>query len=193
MKNTLQKLREKYAALNRALGPRPGSPVWKWQQRRAQTKKPEEKAANKALWVIAIFLGIIVVGGIIAVAAFFTGVKEVTRTPEVEISVLRAEERNEDTYGLWPDEGKTFLYLQVRMVSKEAKEDISINPFYFKLETDTLVKYNYHDHDGALVTLSPGGTHTFWVSFEIPEDQRGARLYFEEVFREAISAPVPSY
>lgn len=151
------------------------------------------KGGSKALWVIAIFLGIIVVGGIIAAAAFFLGVEEVTRVPEVEISVLMVEERYEDTYGRWSGEGKTFLYIQARIVNKEATEDISLNPFYFELETDALVKYGYHDHDGALLALSPGGTHTFWISFEIPENQRGTRLYFKELFREAISKPVPSY
>ncbi|MBA7597758.1 hypothetical protein ES703_04764 [subsurface metagenome] len=153
----------------------------------------KEKRESKALWVIAIFLGIIVVGGVIVAVAFLWGVKEVTQAPEVEISVLIAEERYEDTYGRWSGEDKIFLYLQARIVNKEATEDISLNPFYLKLETDALVKYNYHDHDGALLVLSPGGTHTFWVSFKIPENQRGIMLYFKEVFREAISAPVPSY
>lgn len=149
---------------------------------------------SKALWIIAILLGIMIIGGLILVAGFFEAVEEVTKAPEAEMSIISAEERYEDTYGLWPGEGKVFLYLQVRMVNN-GKKEIDINPWYFNLETGASVLYTlYHDHVNALTKLPAGSTHTFWISFEIPENERGTVLHFKEIFlRENISATIPSY
>lgn len=114
---------------------------------------------------------------------------------KAEMTILDAEVRIEDTLGSPPDEGYEFLYVQVEIENLEEVDDLSLNPGSFELVTDEDAIYNLHDYEGRPAKLAAGGTATFWISFEIPEDETGDTLRYKPgwLVDELYTEDVPSY
>lgn len=80
------------------------------------------------------------------------------------------------------------------MKNTHEEKNASLNPFNFKLETNVGGRYNYHDQTDASDELAPGAEDTFWISFEIPEDEVGDTLEYEALFMsEPVTVSIPSY
>ena len=117
-----------------------------------------------------------------------------TEPPKLaSLSVLDAEIRDTDTYGLTPSSGNVYLYLKAKVTNKKDDGDISLNAFNFELETNTGGKYSYNDHENKPDSITAGNSATFWISFEIPQSETGDILHYEPSWGDTIQANVPSY
>jgi len=121
---------------------------------------------------------IIAVSFLIISAIFLTGCTE-EYDPKAEMSVTDAEVRKSSGFSTSPTDGHYFLFIEVEIESLEDQEDLSLMPYHFELVTNKSGVYNYHDHERKPDKLAPGGTATFWISFEIPSDVTGEFLRFK--------------
>lgn len=128
-------------------------------------------------WLIIMVIAILIIGGAIGGAILLAG--DGDNKAEAEMTVLDAELRATDTYDLPPDEGHEYLYLQVEIENKKEDEDLSLNAFNFELVTEEGGVYTYNDYEGKPDGVIAGDTATFWISFEIPENEVGDTLRYE--------------
>lgn len=134
------------------------------------------RMAGKNLWVIAI--------AIISISSLLMFSGCIQEDPdyadsELEMDVLDAEIRETDGYDASPAEGHEFLYIQVELKNPEVEDDLTLNPFDFELLTEEGTEYEYHDHEDRPENVPGGTTSSFWISFEILEEETGDVLRYE--------------
>jgi hypothetical protein len=90
------------------------------------------------------------------------------------------------------NDGQKFVVIRVR-VTNEGGESAELTPRMFRLQSSG-VEYEYQALFGSGnslsdVTVNPGGTHSAWAAFSVPEDLTEARLiiYQGAFFRQNVS------
>jgi len=85
-----------------------------------------------------------------------------------------------DYYWQTPDEGNTFIYVNITLANSADNDDsISTNPYNFELYTSEEV-YNYKgDEDGKPDEITPGNQASWYIYFEIPEDAILDKLVYD--------------
>jgi hypothetical protein len=90
------------------------------------------------------------------------------------------------------DEGQKFVVIRVR-VTNDGGGSVELTPRMFRLQSSG-VEYEYQALFGSGnslsgVTVNPGGTHSAWAAFSVPEDMTEARLivYQDAFYRQNVS------
>ncbi|MFP3871990.1 MAG: DUF4352 domain-containing protein [Candidatus Natronoplasma sp.] len=131
---------------------------------------------------------------LIAVGSAFTGCIEEDFDPKVEMTIPEAEMKEKDIDNNPPEEGHFFLDLNVSLENSGEDRHLYPVPRYFKLESDAGKNYTCYNERGMPDEIEPGETKNFWITFEIPKDEKGDILRYEpDWINEPLEAEVPGY
>lgn len=139
----------------------------------------------------------IMILGLLIFTLTLSGCSEDEKDLKAEVDVLEAEYRYKGGDSLtYPSTGNTWLYLEVEVKNVNSDDGIELASEDFKLKTDENINYNVEDAtDIPNVELGVEGDVTFWIGFQISEDESAEILLYEspwgEEYEAEISEPYP--
>ncbi len=149
------------------------------------------KSDNLVVVVVLVVVAVVVIG---VFALLFLKDWEFERAYYVEgayVEVTSARWENLDSYGLPPDDGCQWLWLDYILMN-EGSDDITVSGLDFMVRCSNGSEFLTIEHWGPDVLGAGGGLGTYEAVFEIPTSATPTDLVFRELFEVVCTAPIPT-